>query len=229
MDEVMETFRRVEVLHDGRVVTSTFMDAVECFLKIFDIVGGAFFTELVRSDMRNNMEKIHRACEKACVRTLQDMVSAEQATREEFEGSGTEALLWLKRTLQFILVLFSYMLTDDDDTPLSASAARAYEETVKPCHNWLLRNLFDAGLQCLPSRDDVYAELIAASIPCDGKATNVATEAKRTLRILQNALADLLSSIVQFYNTNALEDVCVVSLDSWRHDRQAQHPLQSAT
>lgn len=43
-------------VQDGRVRISNFVDAVDDFLVVFKALGSAFFSDLVKMDMRRNME-----------------------------------------------------------------------------------------------------------------------------------------------------------------------------
>mmetsp|Transcript_8577 Transcript_8577/g.25786 ORF Transcript_8577/g.25786 Transcript_8577/m.25786 type:complete len:231 (+) Transcript_8577:200-892(+) len=188
---------------DGKVQLQSFVEAVDDFLVVFKALGSAFFTDMVKSDMRKNMEKIQEAAQKYDVHTLEGMVEHELRDNVYAQSnSGTEGLLWLKRTLQFILLLLRNIATKESSTPLNECAALAYEDTLKPCHNWLLQRLFDAGMLCVPSRDSFFGDLGASEeVVRIGMLAFIEVAARR------------LNPIVAYYNRTKLEALCSASLE----------------
>eukprot|EP00181_Compsopogon_caeruleus_P002275 CAMPEP_0184681508 /NCGR_PEP_ID=MMETSP0312-20130426/4498_1 /TAXON_ID=31354 /ORGANISM="Compsopogon coeruleus, Strain SAG 36.94" /LENGTH=214 /DNA_ID=CAMNT_0027132409 /DNA_START=98 /DNA_END=742 /DNA_ORIENTATION=+ len=177
-----------------RVESTRFAVAVDAFIGVLDVLGGVGFIELVKGDMKCNMEKIDRSCRRWGVHTLEEMVMEELRHGQHDEaGSGTEALLWLKRTLQFIVRLF-YYLSNLDDSSLSDCAAKAYEETVRPCHNFILQAMFHAAIASLPSRESFMQDLGGAS------------SALTSIQQLRDSIEWVLGSIVKFYSLNSLEN-----------------------
>eukprot|EP00188_Purpureofilum_apyrenoidigerum_P004247 Plantae.Rhodophyta-Purpureofilum_apyrenoidigerum.ctg4694.p2 GENE.Plantae.Rhodophyta-Purpureofilum_apyrenoidigerum.ctg4694~~Plantae.Rhodophyta-Purpureofilum_apyrenoidigerum.ctg4694.p2 ORF type:complete len:231 (-),score=33.11 Plantae.Rhodophyta-Purpureofilum_apyrenoidigerum.ctg4694:1943-2635(-) len=188
---------------DGKVQLLSFVEAVDDFLVVFKALGSAFFTDMVKSDMRKNMEKIQTAAQKYGVCTLEEMVDNELRDNTYTESnSGTEGLLWLKRTLQFILLLLRNIATKESSTPLNECAALAYRDTLKPCHNWLLQRLFDAGMLCIPSRNSFFGDLgTSEEVVRVGMLTFIQVAARQ------------LNPIVAYYNRTKLEALCSTWLE----------------
>lgn len=100
--------------------------------------------------------------------TLQAILTAETNDRklaklirsESGVGSdtGTVALLWMKRTMQFVLGLMQALMADTN-VSLSSASRKSYAATLRHCHNFVTKGLFDTGLRFAPSRESFYRNL----------------------------------------------------------------------
>uniref|UniRef100_A0A7S0G3D7 Glycolipid transfer protein domain-containing protein n=1 Tax=Rhodosorus marinus TaxID=101924 RepID=A0A7S0G3D7_9RHOD len=199
--EVAEKWSTV-TMKDGSLRIPCFVDAVIDFLVVFKALGSAFFTDMVKSDMKQNLEKIQASARKYSVETVREMVEAEVRDQVYMNStSGTEALLWLKRTLQFILLLLHNIATQESKTPLNECALQAYRDTLKPCHNWVLQRMFDAGLLCVPTRQSFFEELGA-----NEDVVRVGMQA------FMEVAVNHLNPLVAFFNQERLEEVCSAPL-----------------
>uniref|UniRef100_A0A7S3ELB8 Glycolipid transfer protein domain-containing protein n=1 Tax=Rhodosorus marinus TaxID=101924 RepID=A0A7S3ELB8_9RHOD len=84
---------------------------------------------IVRRDTRTNLQKIEEGCSKIGKSNLREMVEAEIAQSVEWSNSGREAVLWLKRTLQFLCF-----------------ALRDFVKSVRPARYYS----FDSPVYCVP-------------------------------------------------------------------------------
>eukprot|EP00177_Eucheuma_denticulatum_P003420 GFKZ01006183.1.p2 GENE.GFKZ01006183.1~~GFKZ01006183.1.p2 ORF type:complete len:226 (+),score=45.05 GFKZ01006183.1:2061-2738(+) len=152
--------------HDIKV--PQFLDAMTMFLRIFDALSNPFFSEVVKKDVDGNIKKLRAAAAKYSAETL-EMVMNEEAKdpkllklikNEKGAGceSGTVAMLWMKRMMQFVLGLLKAIVADAKVTLSSASRA-SYAATLRHCHWLVTRNVFDAGLRFAPSRETFYKNL----------------------------------------------------------------------
>ncbi len=71
---------------------------------------------------------------------------------------ATEALLWLKRALEFTARGLRLNLSDPNQE-LSASFQKAYENTLSPFHNFMIRPVFSLAMKACPKRVDFYTTL----------------------------------------------------------------------
>lgn len=95
---------------------------------------------------------------------MNDPALAKLIKKETGDGSnsGTVALLWMKRTMQFIAGLLR-VLIDDASASLSSASRQSYAKSLKLCHNFFMRSAFDAGLRFAPTRETFYTNLTGDS------------------------------------------------------------------
>lgn len=72
--------------------------------------------------------------------------------------SATCALLWMKRMMQFVLGMLKNLL-DDPAATLSSASRDSYSKTLRLCHNFITRTLFDKGLLLVPARETFFKNL----------------------------------------------------------------------
>lgn len=77
-------------------------------------------------------------------------------------NTGTVALLWMKRTMQFVCGLLA-LIVQDASISLSAASRQSYAETLRHCHNFITRTTFDTGLRFAPTRETFYKNLTGGS------------------------------------------------------------------
>ncbi len=96
-----------------------------------------------------------------------DAKLAKLIKKESGEGaeSGTVALLWMKRMMQFVTGMLS-ILMQDATKQLSGASRESYAKTLKYCHNFVTRGVFDTGLRFVPSRETFFKNL-ANGAPLD--------------------------------------------------------------
>lgn len=150
-----------------------FCDAMTMFLRVFDAFSNPFFSDVVKKDVHGNIAKVRHANLSTGVtlskqHTLRTLVRGEMADatllklikKESGKGqdSATVALLWMKRTMQFVLGLLD-LLVDDKNISLSHASRQSYADSLKHCHNFITRNVFDAGLRFAPTKITFYKNL----------------------------------------------------------------------
>jgi Glycolipid transfer protein (GLTP) len=110
-------------------------------------------------------------------------------------NSGSVAMLWMKRTLQFVVGLVNHLLTDPVIS-LSEASRKSYSATLKKCHPFITRNVFDAGLRFVPSRKVFYENIAGA---------DDAAKAEAGLAEFVAASTPLMNSLIFSYKQNKLE------------------------
>ena len=95
---------------------------------------------------------------------MKDPKDAKMIKKEtgEAANSGTVALLWMKRTMQFVCGLLR-MLVNDSEITLASASRKSYQETLRYCHNIITRGVFDTGLRFAPARESFYKNLAGGS------------------------------------------------------------------
>ncbi|KAJ8902330.1 hypothetical protein NDN08_006737 [Rhodosorus marinus] len=195
-DEVTGKFEVVEIRGPQRFIElHTFSNAVLSFTLALNALGGWLpINSFVQNDIINNVRKTNLACKRVNAATLQEMVAEEMAKGVEWSGSGREALLWLKRTLQFSRRVLVYCVKFPD-VSLQDDIQRSYREALAPCHNWAVRPIFGLCLRAMPSRE-TFLERLG---PSKGE----------TLGEIDAFLAcfnPIVASIVTYFNEAGLED-----------------------
>lgn len=149
----------LEIPEDGRISTETFLDACSSIVPFFDILGSTAFGP-VKSDINGNISKLQKKYEtdKAKFSTLQSFVEVEQAEgTTKAKNSATDALLWLKRALEFIEVFLKEVLAGQAD--LTKCSKKAYESTLKKYHGWMVQGIFSIAMKAVPYRQNFIAAL----------------------------------------------------------------------
>ena len=72
-------------------------------------------------------------------------------------NSATDALLWLKRALEFIHALIVQII--NGQSILSDAAVNAYKLTLSKYHGWVVRGIFNLAMKSVPYRDDFFIAL----------------------------------------------------------------------
>ncbi|XP_045135223.1 glycolipid transfer protein-like isoform X3 [Portunus trituberculatus] len=138
-----------EVTEDGKIDTVQFLETSKAFIKIYDLLGTAFY--VVKKDMAGNIEKLYKTYNKSPekYKFLNDLIYLEKEDPTIF---AVDALLWLKRALEFTVIFIKGLceeykkgITTDR---LDHLATDAYNKTLKCYHSWLVQNVFK-----LPSSD----------------------------------------------------------------------------
>lgn len=144
---------------DGKIVTQTFLDACSEIVPFFDVLGSTAFAP-VKSDINGNITKLRKkqATNPEKFVTLQDIVNAEiEEKTTKAKNSATDALLWLKRALTFIRVFLEVVLTGEQD--LVKCAKKAYEDSLKKYHGWMVQGIFSLAMKAVPYRKDFIKAL----------------------------------------------------------------------
>lgn len=136
--------------------TIAFLEASEGVFALFDLLGATAFG-LVIKDMSSNISKVRTRFLSAPLvsGTLEKLV--ENETRET-KRTASEGLLWLLRGLQFTCIALRRS-QDDHSEELTQSFTKAYEQSLKKYHSFVVRPLFAIAMKGCPYRHDFYAKL----------------------------------------------------------------------
>jgi len=154
-----------EVKDYKEIEVQPFLKAAEQIAKLVDLLGRIFSP--VSSDIRGNITKLNNIYQSdpSTYATLYGIVKKEAETLppEEFH-IGTDALLWLKRALDYIRAFLSRFLESEshqeDLTPLFTVA---YKDTLEQHHNWFVQKIFRLCLNAAPGRKSLICTLIESA------------------------------------------------------------------
>eukprot|EP00050_Salpingoeca_kvevrii_P018842 m.79246 g.79246 ORF g.79246 m.79246 type:complete len:513 (+) comp8177_c2_seq1:196-1734(+) len=152
-------FGDVTIHGDDGIDTREFLEACRCIVPFLNSVGSTTFAP-VKSDINGNISKLQGHFDANPVRfnSLQSLVLSEiDANTVAASGSATDALVWLKRALEFINILLSEVVMGAET--IVAAATTAYEQTLKQHHNWVVRGIFSVALGSVPYRHDFLRSL----------------------------------------------------------------------
>jgi len=143
---------------DGDILVSEFLNSCNGIVEFVTFLCTAFLP--VKSDIQGNITKINRVYETDPTKyaSIKKLLEAESIASPGKMGVATDALLWLKRALEFILVFLEALVNDyhsgqPSDTLVGISQA-AYESTLKQHHNMIQRGLFAVIIRATPWRKD---------------------------------------------------------------------------
>lgn len=181
----------------GDIPSGPFLDACAEIVPLFDALGSVTFAP-VKSDINGNITKLRGklSSNPGQFATLQAMVQEEIAAKTTTaSGSATDALLWLKRALSFILVFLEEVLKGQQD--LTVCANTAYESTLKKYHNFLVKGIFALAVRAVPTREGFFKTLSNGT--CDEAGV------VEQMRPYTEALRAQLNTINAFYAANKLD------------------------
>jgi len=142
---------------DGKLLLRPFIDASRDIVKFVDLLGPLFLP--VSKDIKGNIGKIGdfilHHCENICY--VNQIVEYEKLNiQDEDKRIGTDAILWLKRSLEYVSAFLFHFYHDYSDKKRSENLDEyfnsAYEDTLQQHHNWFVRKLFYLCMKAIPNR-----------------------------------------------------------------------------
>ncbi|VEU24439.1 DEKNAAC105546 [Brettanomyces naardenensis] len=156
-DQMKRSFTDVPLEGDNRIPTAEFLEASESLVKLFDLLGSAAF-QVVESDMNGNITKMKKRLgeDPEHSKTLQGMVLEE--VKEGKKKTGTQALLWLSRGLQFTAAAMRETL-EHPEKEMDVTFTDGYKRTLIKYHSMFVRPVFKLAMRACPYRKDFFAKL----------------------------------------------------------------------
>jgi hypothetical protein len=201
--EIVVAFQAAAPGAGGDVPVATYLAAMNRFLRIFDAL--ASIGDLVKKDIESNIQKLGKAASKHGAETLAAVLKSEMADAsyarliraEKGAGcdSGTVAMLWMKRTMQFVHGLMGNLLADPAAS-LADASRKSYAGSLSLCHPWVTRGVFDTGLRFAPARKAFYSSLGGGNDP---------TKVESAIRDFVAAMDPPLEHLTALYRANSLE------------------------
>eukprot|EP00731_Ephydatia_muelleri_P020208 Em0012g1033a len=156
---VIHKFENLMLTKDGGIPTSPFLNCCKEMIPFLDTLNSTAFAP-VKADIGGNIEKLTKKynTDPQLFVTLQSMVLQELNTNTHNEkNSSTDALLWLKRAMEFIQVFISEVA--EGEQSLDTAAGTAYGKTLRRYHNWIVRGIFGLAVKAVPYYQDFMNQL----------------------------------------------------------------------
>lgn len=154
------SFMDIRLDSDGGIPVEDFLGASKSLIPIFDKLNATAFAP-VKMDFQGNIRKVRtkHSTRPEAFPTLQSIILYEiQAKQSHLPNSASMALLWMKRSLDFIT---KFMLEiKNGEANLGAAASKAYAASLKPFHGWVVRGVFAVAVKALPYRN-VFISLLS--------------------------------------------------------------------
>ncbi|QPG76147.1 hypothetical protein FOA43_003533 [Brettanomyces nanus] len=156
-EKMKRSFTDVPIAGDEQISTEEFLEASESLVKLFDLLGSSAF-QVVEADMNGNITKLRKRLvqDGEHSKTLQGMILEE--VKEGKKKTGTQALLWLSRGLQFTEAAMRETL-DHPDKEMTITFTDAYKKTLIKYHSMFVRPIFKLAMKACPYRKDFFAKL----------------------------------------------------------------------
>ncbi|XP_071822687.1 pleckstrin homology domain-containing family A member 8-like isoform X1 [Apostichopus japonicus] len=152
--ELQTKFSDIKLNQNDGIPTSTFLDACVCIVGIFDALNGTAFAP-VKMDINGNIRKIRQKykSDPDAYGILQDIVQQEvKDNTTTAKNSATDALMWLRRSLQFIKEMIKEISAGETD--LNVVSNNAYSKSLKSYHGWVVRGIFALAAKAAPHLED---------------------------------------------------------------------------
>ncbi|KAK4875368.1 hypothetical protein RN001_011790 [Aquatica leii] len=179
---------------NSKIDTEEFLASCKDFVVLLDVLGKVFAP--ASYDMNGNIEKINNVYETNCDKHkyLEDMVLGE---RQEGNVLATDALMWLRRGLTFLLEFFDGLCSNTEEET-NIVVKKAYAKTLKKYHGWFASNLFSILTRIIPQRTVLMKQLALGKQDLDEMVLSDIKDFTFNLRLCINHLE-------AFYNEHGLE------------------------
>ncbi|KAE9585525.1 hypothetical protein Lal_00017788 [Lupinus albus] len=147
---------------EGKILTAPFLDICKSLLPVVDKFGGAF--SIVKSDVGGNISRLESKYQSnpSEYRFLYSLVQKEvEAKTEKASSSCTCGLLWLTRSMDYTVKLFSN-LQEHQDWSMQRACNDSYKKTLKNWHGWVATSSFNLAIKLAPDRKK-FMETISPS------------------------------------------------------------------
>jgi len=116
----------------------------------------------VKTDILGNVQKLQvfsDNCPENC-QYVNDIVLIE---RKNPNSVAIDALLWLKRALEFTLMILEGLVANETDGSISEDlrplCLKAYKATLEKYHGWMVQQIFHFVMKACPWRKDILSSL----------------------------------------------------------------------
>ncbi|KAJ5328125.1 hypothetical protein N7452_008515 [Penicillium brevicompactum] len=179
---LVSSFADIPIIAEDGVDTTKFLEAVEALLAMFATFKFKAFDK-VNDDMKGNVDKIRnrQLAAPSESETLQALVLNELKTKKHV---ATEGLVWLVRSLDFILNALGHT-NKNPDQELADSFRDAYGKTLSKHHSWVVKPVFSAAMTFTPYRKDFYSKLGSDEVEVSAELEKELAALERVVNILK--------------------------------------------
>ncbi|XP_074660968.1 pleckstrin homology domain-containing family A member 8-like [Tubulanus polymorphus] len=197
------SFVDVKLDEDDGIPVLPFIEACAGILPIFDKLSPTAFAP-VKLDISGNIRKVRQkySTDTDGFSTIQRIVKFEmKAKQHHLSNSATVAILWLKRSIEFLHELLHEVLMGEQD--LSVAATNAYAKTLRNYHGWVVRGVFAMAAHAVPYRKEFLQHL--AVIPETADTKEFQQQLMRDLKDYTISQDILIKVLNEFYTGNNLD------------------------
>ncbi|XP_059175257.1 pleckstrin homology domain-containing family A member 3-like [Physella acuta] len=197
-------FSHVDTSEEDSILVNPFLEACNNLVPIFDKLNSTAFSP-VKMDFCGNIRKIRQKqlSNPEQFPTLESMVLNElQNGQHTHSNSATSALLWLKRSLEFIREFLRECSSGSTDMDVCAS--NAYSRTLKNYHGWVVRGVFAVAVKALPYRETFICHL-AVGDKVDPTSRQFEHALLSDIEVFVQHLDRVLIAINKFYFKHSLD------------------------
>ncbi|XP_064617425.1 pleckstrin homology domain-containing family A member 8-like [Liolophura sinensis] len=198
------SFVDIRFQEDGEIPVEHFLQSCQSLVPLFDCLHGTAFAP-VKMDYIGNirkMEEKHKSNPTEFT-SLQKMVLHEIKLKQyQHSSSATVALLWMKRSLEFMRMLLQEL--SDGQEELLTCITNAYGKTLRNYHSWVVRGVFALAVKAVPYRDQFIKKL--AIDENDAEHPEFHKLLYCDIDEYITALDVLLKILQDFYSANDLDD-----------------------
>lgn len=196
---VVERLKGMSRYKKGATPALAFVKAARSLITVFDYLPGL---GMAKSDMEKNANTLEFLAMGDSGITLQIMVeedcsirSREECSKLEKDGdSASCALVWLIRSLRFILTMMQKVV-DDARFEMNLCVLESYKETLKPYHTFIIHKLFETAIKRVCPNRPSFLEKLAKD----------EDSAITAFRIVLESASPLITSIEQFLIAKNIE------------------------
>jgi len=170
----------------GEMHATSFTKAMLSLGAVIDAFGSAL--KVIKLDWNSKCAEIEKACIRVGTEHIQPMVLAEINKKGPAGGWGTDGILWMKRTLQFIVVMSTGLTRGVD---LGDAVDFAYKTTLFHVHPFLVQKLASNIKMGVPTK----AVFVERLYPNEGFVMFKLREFVYLLRPKINPIIDFLNEV----------------------------------
>ena len=137
--------------------------------------------------------------------TLQAIVQDEVNEKvTHVKNSATDALMWLRRGVWFLRE-FLYEFSTNTELDMAECVHRAYQITLKPYHNWVVKSIFSLTMRSLPSKKDFLKELAVSGDDFTNNQIVFEKQVCEDMKLTIKGIDNCLNLIKEFYLKHNLD------------------------
>ncbi|XP_070570438.1 pleckstrin homology domain-containing family A member 3-like isoform X2 [Ptychodera flava] len=197
------SFTDIETTQGDNIPTAPFLEAFRNLLPLFDALGATTFAP-VKMDILGNIRKVNQKylTDPEKFAYLQLIVEQEmRSNTTRVKNSATDALLWLKRALEYTYEFLAEIVRGERD--LSVASGNAYGKSLKKFHGWVARGVYALVAKTVPYYQD-FISLLALS-KADYENPNFEKCMIEDLGRYSRAMHDVLVILQDFYTKHDLD------------------------
>ncbi|KAK2155580.1 hypothetical protein LSH36_236g02033 [Paralvinella palmiformis] len=185
---------------NGNIDTETFLKAGKQIVPIFDVLGTAFMP--VKSDVEGNITRLSKKynSDQEKFHFLKAILEDELERKcAQDKYSSTQALLWFKRTLEYITLFLQILIEDHKSGTKTENMGpfirRAYDETLKKYHGWLVQKVFSVVSRAAPWRKDFLKALAGGQDDFEDEVISDMEQYIRQVRVTIASVHNMLTEL----------------------------------